>query len=103
MRECVAIFIRQRKQKRTFFPKGINANNYLQRGAKTKIGVLVNLGNDIDATFKKVADIGLDNCQLACWDHSRMNDDSAEKMLLATQKHGVEISAFWCGWSGPAI
>ena len=68
-----------------------------------KIGVLVNLGNDIDATFKKVADIGLDNCQLACWDHSRMNDDSAEKIVSATKKYGVEISAFWCGWSGPAV
>lgn len=68
-----------------------------------KIGVLVNLGNDIDATFKKVADTGLDNCQLACWDHSRMNDDSAEKIVSATKKYGVEISAFWCGWSGPAV
>ena len=68
-----------------------------------KLGVLVHLSSDADATFKQVADLGLDNCQLACWDENKMTDAMAEAILAATKKYNVEISAFWCGWSGPAI
>ena len=68
-----------------------------------KVGVLVHLRGDVDAIFKKVVDIGLDNCQLACWDHSRMTDKTAEEILAAASKYGVEITAFWCGWSGPQV
>ena len=68
-----------------------------------KVGVLVHLRGDADSTLKKVVDIGLDNCQLACWDHSRMTDKTAQEILAAASKYGVEISAFWCGWSGPQV
>ena len=68
-----------------------------------KLGVLVHLTSDADATFKQVADLGLDNCQLACWDENKMTDAMAKEIKAATKKYGVEISAFWCGWSGPNI
>ncbi|MBO5788695.1 MAG: sugar phosphate isomerase/epimerase [Clostridia bacterium] len=68
-----------------------------------KIGVLVHLGENVDETFKKVADLGLDNCQLACWDGAKMTDANVEAIAQATKKYGIEISAFWCGWSGPAM
>ena len=68
-----------------------------------KLGVLVHLKADVDATFKQVADLGFDNCQLACWDHLKMTDENVKSIKAATKKYGVEISAFWCGWSGPAI
>ena len=68
-----------------------------------KLGVLVHLTSDADATFKQVAELGLDNCQLACWDENKMTDDMAKAIKTATKKYGIEISAFWCGWSGPNI
>ena len=68
-----------------------------------KLGVLVHLTSDADATFKQVADLGLGSCQLACWDENKMTEAMAEDILAATKKYNVEISAFWCGWSGPAI
>lgn len=68
-----------------------------------KLGVIVSLGTDVDATFKKVADLGVGSCQLCCWDHSKMTDENAAKIIEATNKYNIEISAFWCGWSGPAI
>ena len=68
-----------------------------------KLGVLVHLSSDVDATFRQVADLGLDSCQLACWDEGKMTDDMAKAIKSATKKYNVEISAFWCGWSGPAI
>ena len=68
-----------------------------------KLGVLVHLGTDVDATFKQVADLGLDSCQLACWSTAKMTDENADAIKEATKKYNVEISAFWCGWSGPAV
>ena len=56
-----------------------------------KLGVLVHLSSDADATFKQVADLGLDNCQLACWDENKMTDAMAEAILAATKKYNVEI------------
>ena len=68
-----------------------------------KLGVLVHLGADADATIKQVADLGLESCQLACWSTAKMTDENARAIVAATKKYNVEISAFWCGWSGPAV
>ena len=50
-----------------------------------KLGVLVHLGTDVDATFKQVADLGLDNCQLACWSETKMTDENAKAIKAATK------------------
>jgi sugar phosphate isomerase/epimerase len=68
-----------------------------------KLGVLIPLGDDIDAEFKKVHDLGFPTCQLNGWDESRFTPETAQKVVAASRKHGVTISAFWCGWEGPAV
>ena len=68
-----------------------------------KIGTLVYLTSDVDAVFAPVRDLGLDNCQLGCWEHSLMTDEIAEKIKETTKKYGITITAFWCGWSGPSV
>ena len=45
---------------------------------------------------------GFDNCQLICWELSRYTWETAQAILELTKTYGVEISAVWCGWSGPA-
>ena len=32
-----------------------------------------------------------------------MTDDNADKITVAKNKHGMDITAFWCGWPGPKI
>lgn len=66
-----------------------------------KVGVMVHLGDDVEKSFKDVADMGMYTCQLVCWDMSKLTDDNAERVKIAVKQTGVEISAFWCGWSGP--
>ena len=68
-----------------------------------KIGVLIHMTDNIDADFAHVKELGFDNCQLACWKEARMTDENAEKIKEATAKYGIEITAFWCGWSGPVV
>ncbi len=70
-----------------------------------KIGVCV--GFNSISSFKnkiqKLRDEGFDNCQLVAWNPAIWNDEGYEAVECETKKHGVEISAFWCGWEGPAV
>jgi len=68
-----------------------------------KLGVLIPLGDDIDAEFKKVHDLGFATCQLNGWDQSRFTPETARQVVAASRKHAVTITAFWCGWEGPAV
>ena len=68
-----------------------------------KIGVMVILDSvEIDKKFKKVIELGFNYCQLCCWDHTFLTDEVAKAVLEACKKYSIEISTFWCGWSGPA-
>lgn len=69
-----------------------------------KIGVLVPLNEQVESEIKKVHDLGLSSCQLCCWDpYNLCTDELAETVNKATEKYGVSISTFWCGWTGPAV
>ena len=70
-----------------------------------KIGVLVLLTKetDIAAEIKKVKDLGLQSCQICCWDMSLFTDENAKIIKESSKLYNVEISTFWCGWSGPSI
>ena len=69
-----------------------------------RIGVCVNL-TDIEGMSKKFEDLlaqGFDNCQLISWSPPLWTDENAERLNELTARFGVAISAFWCGWEGPA-
>ena len=66
-----------------------------------KVGVLVLLtDNKIDEKIKQVRDYGFDSCQLCGWNHDLFTDEVVADVKAACKKYNVEISTFWCGWSG---
>ncbi|MCQ2428030.1 MAG: sugar phosphate isomerase/epimerase [Clostridia bacterium] len=65
-----------------------------------KIGVLTSLNGTVEENIRKVAELGLDNCQLKCWNSAFLTDEMADRAAAAARKYGVEITAFWCGWDG---
>lgn len=67
-----------------------------------KLGILVPLNTEIEKEFKKVYDLGFRSCQLNCWDENLMTDENAEIVNACSEKYGVSVSTFWCGWKGPA-
>ncbi len=69
-----------------------------------KIGVCVVFKtlDEISEKFKTLVDHGFDNCQLVCWNFSLFTEENAKKINALCAEHGVTISAFWCGWEGPA-
>lgn len=70
-----------------------------------KIGVCVYL-SEKDELSKKFEDLraqGFDNCQLLSWDPAAWTLENADAVNALTKQYGVTISAFWCGWEGPAV
>lgn len=67
-----------------------------------KLGVMVHIKKDgVEQAIKDVYDMGFSSCQICCWDNSLCTDENARIINEATKKYGVEISTYWCGWSGP--
>lgn len=66
-----------------------------------KLGTIVILDKvDIDEKFKKLHDMGFETCQILAWDHSLLTDEVAENLNASMKKHNIQLSTFWCGWSG---
>ena len=69
-----------------------------------KLGLIIHLDNeDIESKFRQVNELGFASCQLACWNTVLMTRENADKVKELCKKYGVEISTFWCGWSGPTV
>ncbi len=68
-----------------------------------RLGVLVGLTEDVRDEFKKLREMGFGCCQLCCWNVKLFTDEMASKVRGAAEEFDIEITAFWCGWSGDAI
>jgi sugar phosphate isomerase/epimerase len=69
-----------------------------------RIGVLIHMRPDTDlmAEFGKARSLGLDCCQLCCWNPALYTPEKAEAVKAAAAEHSIEITALWAGWTGPA-
>jgi len=68
------------------------------------IGICVqNTENDIEEAFIQMNSLGLRHCQLLSWNTSLWTDEEAQKINSACSRHGITVTAFWCGWSGPSV
>lgn len=71
-----------------------------------KIGAIVRVdkNTNINDKFEALCSMGIDNCQMVCWDRSVINSDNwAEIINEAVEKHQITITALWCGWGGPRV
>lgn len=70
-----------------------------------RVGVLIELfrDTDIDARFAELRSMGMESCQLVCWDREIMDQENADKVNAAAEHHKVDVTAFWCGWEGPRV
>ena len=69
-----------------------------------KLGILISFhqNTNIEEEFSKAVGMKLTCCQLCCWDTSLYTNENANKIKEAAQKTGMEITALWAGWTGPA-
>ena len=72
-----------------------------------KIGAMIGYRSDpvqMEEEFARLESLSLNACQLGVWaadqDHSQ---EAADKVTAAAKRHGIEITAVWAGWTGPAV
>lgn len=68
-----------------------------------EIGVIIAIsegGAEIEQKFSELAKMGMNCCQVNCWNQAIMTDENAYLLKKAAEKYDVEITALWCGWSG---
>jgi len=68
---------------------------------KLQLGVMVHLRDDPEAAIKKVADLGLETCQLG-WPPTMTVEDGRMVRGLADD-HGVTITTLWAALPGMAV
>lgn len=69
-----------------------------------KIGTCVNF-SEIDGMEKKFAQLrehNFDSCQLVSWNPAAWTDENASLLKTLLEQYQITVSAFWCGWTGPA-
>ena len=71
-----------------------------------KLGCMVHLNGEfgsggIAQQFARLKEYGIPTCQLNCWNVALLTDEKAEEVKNACAEYGIEVSALWCGWSGP--
>jgi len=70
-----------------------------------KIGTCVSLPT-MEGISEKLAllkENNFDSCQLVSWNPSVWTDENAALLNELLEKHGITVSAFWCGWEGPRV
>ena len=70
-----------------------------------KIGTMLyfNSLEEMEKSFIKLRAFGFASCQLCSWEPEKWTDENADGIRALAEKHGIEISSFWCGWEGPKI
>lgn len=68
-----------------------------------KLGIMIGVSDDLLSNFNNAIEMGFPTCQLVIWDKSLYTDENATKVKDAVRQSGMEISALWAGWSGPAV
>lgn len=68
-----------------------------------RVGVLIRMDDKVEERFGELRDMGMECCQLVCWDDAFFTDAMAKRVREAADTYGVDITAFWCGWPGPKV
>lgn len=70
-----------------------------------RVGVIVRMDPEKEpaAQFGEVREMGMESCQLVCWNRQLLTREWACRVLKTKEEQGITITAFWCGWEGPKV
>lgn len=71
-----------------------------------KIGTCINFNSsvqEVEDNLILLQEHGFTTCQLISWAPAMWTDENAAILNELFTRYGVTISAFWCGWGGPAV
>lgn len=70
-----------------------------------KIGTCVTLAapEKMPAKLSVLRENGFASCQLLAWNPALWTEENAFRTKELLSEYGITVSAFWCGWEGPAV
>lgn len=70
-----------------------------------KIGTCVSFTSmeEMPDKLSLLRDNDFDSCQLLAWHPALWTAENAMLLKQLLQDNGITVSAFWCGWEGPAV
>jgi len=77
----------------------------IQGGILMKIGTCVSFSSieEMPAKLDQLQKNDFDSCQLLAWNPGLWTKDNALLLGNLLKERGITVSAFWCGWEGPAV
>jgi len=57
----------------------------------------------MEEKFRLLKSEGFNSCQLVAWKTDLWTQKNLEIMKKLISENGITVSAFWCGWDGPAV
>ena len=68
-----------------------------------EIGVMLRFTDPalLDQQFASLRKSDFYSCQFCSWEPQLWTEENAALVRSLAEKHGIRISAFWCGWEGP--
>ena len=63
--------------------------------------IILHSAEGVREKFETAKKRGFRHCQLVSWNPALWTDENASEMKKLSEEFSVEITAFWCGWSGP--
>jgi len=70
---------------------------------KLQIGVMAPLPEGPDEALRKVHELGLPTCQVACWQQEHFTDETAQRLVAASAAYDVTPTTIWTGYPGPSV
>lgn len=70
-----------------------------------KIGTMLYFHSleETEKSFIRLREFGFTSCQINSWEPQKWTNENADGIRALADKHGIEISSFWCGWEGPTV
>lgn len=68
------------------------------------VGICVRHAQEgMEEAFAAAVAQGFNHCQLISWNPALWTAENAAQIKALSEKHGMTITAFWCGWEGPKM
>jgi L-ribulose-5-phosphate 3-epimerase len=65
-----------------------------------KLGLIVHVDEDLSASFQRLADLGVETCQLMSSDPALLTEARADEARAQSERTGIEVNTLWAGHSG---
>ena len=66
-----------------------------------RVGLVVDIDKNYESQILRAKELGFTTGQLVVWDMSFYTDENLEGLKKVLEREKFDVSAMWCGWTGP--